>query len=31
MCCFLIWLDEDDADIVEEDDVDTWALLLLEL
>lgn len=29
MCCFLIWLDEDDADIVEELDVDTWALLLV--
>lgn len=27
MCCFLIWLDEDDADIVE--DVDTWLLALL--
>lgn len=24
MCCFLIWLD--DADIVEEEDVDTWLL-----
>lgn len=26
MCCFLIWLDEEDADIVEEEDVDTWLL-----
>lgn len=31
MCCFLIWLDEDDADIVEDEDVDvdTWLLALL--
>lgn len=30
MMCFLIWLDEDDEDIVEEDvEVDTWLLALL--